>query len=75
MARVNRTGQRGEISELCHSCMQLSRCWEGKSNNRKLTKVNIRETNRNLEDKIFLVSTQEYSHQFWISKIYVHLVP
>jgi len=57
MTRVNRTDQRDEISKLHYSYTQLSRCWGGKSNNRELIKVDIRETDRNLEDKMFLVST------------------
>ena len=57
MTRVNRIDQRGEISELYYSCAQLSRCWGGKSNNRELMKVDIRGTDRNLEDKMFLVFT------------------
>ena len=57
MTRVNRTDQRDEISKLHYSYTQLSSRWGGKSNNRELIKVDIRETDRNLEDKMFLVST------------------
>jgi len=59
MARMSGTGQRDEISKLYHNCMQLNRCWGGKSKNRELTKVNIKRTNENLEAEMFLVSTQK----------------
>ena len=74
ITRVNRTDQRGKISKLLYSCTQLSRCWRGKSNNRELMKIDIREANRNLEDKMFLVSFWEYSYWFWISKTHVYLI-
>jgi len=38
LTRVKLTGQRGEISKLLYSCVQTSRYWGDKTEDRKLTK-------------------------------------